>query len=57
MAQKTLHDYSTPSATNIPIGLDVSTGGENFEIKTGLITMVQTNPFYDKANEYASAHL
>ena len=56
-AQKTLYDYSTPSATNIPIGLDVSTGGENFEINTGLIMMVHTSPFCGKASEDASTHL
>ena len=57
MAQKTLHDYSAPSTSNVPVGSDVSTGGENFEIKTGLITMVYASPFCGKANEDASAHL
>ena len=57
MAQKTLRDYSAPSATNVPVGLKVSTGGENFEIKTDLIMMVQSRPFCGKANEDASAHL
>ena len=57
MAQKTLRDYSAPSATNVPVGPDVSTGGENFEIKMDLITMVQENPFCGKANEDTSAHL
>ena len=57
MAQKTLRDFSAPSANNVPIGPDVSTGGENFEIKTGLITMVRASPFCGKANEDASAHL
>ena len=56
-AQKTLHDYSTPSANQVPTGPEVNTGGENFEIKTGLITMVQASPFCGKANEDASAHL
>ena len=41
VAQKTLHDYSTLSASQVPTGPEVNTGGENFEIKTGLITMVQ----------------
>ena len=41
MALKTLHDYSTPSANQVPTMPEVNTGGENFEIKTGLITMVQ----------------
>ena len=57
MAQKTLHDYSAPSANQVPTGPEVNTGGENFEIKTGLITMVQASPFCGKANEDASAHL
>ena len=39
MAQKTLRDYS-PSANQVPTGPEVNTGGENFEINTGLITMV-----------------
>jgi hypothetical protein len=53
----TLCDYSAPSAINVPAELEVSTKGENFEIKTGLITMVQASPFCGKANEDASAHL
>jgi len=40
MAQRTLHDYSALSANQVPTGPEVNTGGENFEIKTGLITMV-----------------
>ena len=57
MAQKTLRGFSAPSANNVPVGPDVSTSGENFEIKTGLITMVQESPFCGKANEDASSHL
>ena len=57
MAQKTLRDYSAPSANQVPTGPEVNTGGENFEIKTGLITMVQANPFCGRANKDASAHL
>ena len=57
VAQKTLHDYSSPSANQVPTGPEVNTGGENFEIKMGLITMVQASPFCGKANEDASAHL
>ena len=40
MDQKTLHDYSAPFANQVPTGPEVNTGGENFEIKMGLITMV-----------------
>ena len=57
MAQKTLRDYSAPSANQVSIGPEVNIGGENFEIKMGLITIVQTSPFCSKANEDASAHL
>jgi hypothetical protein len=57
MAQKTLRDYSTPSTNQVPTGPEVNTGGENFEIKMGLITMVQASPFCGKANENANAHL
>src|SRR6185312_14332752 len=54
MAQKTLCDYYAPSANQVPTGPEVNTGGKNFEIKTGLITMVQASPFCGKANEDAS---
>ena len=57
MAQKTLRDYSAPSANHVSTGPEVNTGGENFKIKAGLITMVQASPFCGKANEDASAHL
>ena len=57
MAQKTLRDYSAPSANQVPTGPEVNTGGGNFEIKAGLITMEQASPFCGKANEDASAHL
>ena len=57
MAQKTPRDYSAPSATQVPTGPEVNTGGENFEVKTDLIMMVQASPFCGKANEDASAHL
>ena len=57
MAQKTLRDYSALSNNQVPTGPEVNTGGENFEIKTSLITMVLASPFCAKANEDASAHL
>ena len=57
MAQKTLREFSAPSADNVPTGPAVNTGEANFELKTGLITMVQASPFCGKANEDASAHL
>ena len=57
MADKTLREFSAPSAANIPTGPAGNVGDANFEIKTGLITMVQASPFCGKANEDASAHL
>ena len=32
MAQKTLRDYSAPSANQVPTGPEVNIGGENFKI-------------------------
>ena len=57
MARNTLCDYSAPSANQGPTRPEVNIGRENFEIKTGLITMVQASSFCGKANEDASAHL
>ena len=57
MDQKTLRDYSALFANQVPTGPEVNAGGENFEIKTGLITMVQAGRFCGEANEDASGHL
>ena len=57
MAEKTLRDYSAPSTDQVLTGPEVNTGNGNFEIKTGLITMVQSSPFCGKTNEDTSAHL
>ena len=54
---KTLYDYSTPAVANVPVGPAVNTGAGNFELCTGLITMVQANQFYGLPSEDASAHL
>ena len=37
---KSLHDYSTPTVANVPVGAIVNVGEGNFELHTGLITMV-----------------
>ena len=37
---KSLHDYSTPTVANVPVGPAVNTGARNFELRTGLITIV-----------------
>ena len=57
MAEKTLREYSAPSATNVPTGPEVNVGNGNFELKTGLINMVQASPFCGRVNEDANAHL
>ena len=57
MADKTLHEYSIPTVTNVPIGPSINMGDANFELKTGLIMMVQANPFYGLPSEDANTHL
>ena len=50
MAQKTLY--------HIPTGLNQDqAGNDGFELKTGLVNMVQASPFCRKASEDANAHL
>jgi hypothetical protein len=55
--EKNLREYSAPSTDQVPTGPEINTENRNFEIKTGLITMVHTSPFCGKPNEDASAHL
>ena len=57
MADKTLHEYSVPAVANVLVGLAVNMGDVNFQLKTGLIMMVQANPFYGLPSEDANAHL
>jgi hypothetical protein len=38
--EKTPCEDSAPSADQVPTGPEIKTGNRNFEIKTGLITMV-----------------
>ena len=57
MAQKTLRQFSAPSNSHIPTGLTNDQGTDGFEIKTGLVNMVQASPFRGKASEDANAHL
>jgi hypothetical protein len=54
---KTLRDYYTPTVANVPIGPAVNTGNGNFELHTGLLTMVQANQFCGLPSEDANAHL
>ena len=54
---KSLRDYSTPAVANVPVGPIVNMGTRNFELCTGLITMVQANQLCGLPREDASAHL
>ena len=58
MAQKSLRQYSAPSTSHIPSGLNQDqAGNDSFELKTGLVNMVQASPFCGKASKDANAHL
>ena len=57
MAQKTLRQFSAPSNSHIPTRLNNYQGTDGFEIKTGLVNMVQASPLCGKASEDAHAHL
>jgi len=54
---RSLRDYSTPTVANVLVGPAVNTGNGNFELRTGLLTMVQANQFYGLPSEDANAHL
>ena len=54
---KTLRQYSAPSSSHIPTGLNNDQGNDGFEQKSGLVNMVQASPFCGKASEDANAHL
>ena len=45
MAQKSLCEFSIPAVANVPTGPVVNVADKNFELRTGLITMVQGIPF------------
>ena len=57
MAQKTLRQFSAPSNSHIPTGLNNDQGTDGFEIKTGLVNMIQASPFCGKASEDANTHI
>ena len=56
MANKLIREFSAPTTDNIRTGPAAEIDG-NFELKPGLINMVQSNQFCGKAHENASAHL
>ena len=56
MANKSIREFSAPTMDNIRTGPAVDID-RTFELKLGLINMVQANQFCGKAHEDASAHL
>jgi hypothetical protein len=56
MADKSLHEFSTPTTANIRTRPTAEIE-QNFELNPALINMVQASQFCGKAHEDASAHL
>ena len=54
---KTLRQYLAPSSSHIPTGLNNDQGNDGFELKSGLVNMVQASPLCGKSLEDANAHL
>jgi hypothetical protein len=54
---KTLREDYVPSSSHIATGMNSDQGNDGFELKSGLVNMVQANPFCGKASEDANAHL
>jgi len=48
MAQKTIAEFSSPSANFVAMGPNLNLGNATFELKPTLINMVQANPFCGK---------
>jgi hypothetical protein len=57
MVNKSLHEFSAPTTTNIHTRPEVNVGDNGFELKPALINMVQANQFCGKAHEHASAYI
>jgi hypothetical protein len=49
MGDKSIRDFSAPSAANVATEPNIINGDANFELKPALITMVQASPFYGKS--------
>jgi len=54
---RSVRDYSTPTVANVPVGPAVNTRNGNFELRNGLLTMVQANQFCGLPSEDANTHL
>jgi hypothetical protein len=57
MAQKSLCEFSVSVVANVPTGPAINLRDKNFEICTGLITMVHASPFCGLPSEDANAYL
>jgi len=57
MVNQPIADFSSPSATNISLGLQAEIGDINFEIQPSLIRMLQASRFSGKPHEDANTHL
>jgi hypothetical protein len=57
MVERTIHEFSAHSNTNVPTGPTTTVIDGNFELKPALINMVPANAFSGKPNEDANAHL
>ena len=57
MANRSIHDFSTPLAAKVATSPNIINADTHFELKPALITMVRASPFCGKAHEDANAHL
>jgi hypothetical protein len=57
IADKTLHEFSTPTMANTCTGSTTNVRDNGFKLKLALINMVQASQFCGKTHEDASAHL
>ena len=54
---KTLRQYLAPSNSHITTKLNTDQDNDGFELKSGLVNMVEASPFCGKTSEDAHAHL
>jgi hypothetical protein len=55
--ERTIRDFSAPSNTHVPTGLNMIVGDRNFELKSVLNNKVQASAFSSMPNEDANTHL
>jgi hypothetical protein len=57
LALMCINDFSAPSSANVRTGPEMNIRDDSFELKPGLINMVQQSPFYGRASKDANTHL